>query len=86
MHAGTVHACLGLRHEGRVKSVAFRDGPDRCFHRHDLVRGFQRVIHTKFYFMLAGSDLMSRGLHLIAHLFQRQHDIPPGIFPQIHRT
>ena len=86
VHTGTVHTGLGLRHKSCMKTVTLRNGTDSGFHRHDLVRCLQRIIHGKFYLVLTGSDLVSGGFHLVTHLFQCQYDIPPGIFPQIHRT
>ncbi len=83
MHARTVDAEDGLGQEGGVQSVAFGDGLDHHFERHDVVSGAQGVVVLEINLVLAPGHLMVAGLDLKAHFLQRQAHVAPGVLPHV---
>ena len=86
VHAVAGGAVDGLGHERGVKAVLLRQSLHRQLEGHDDVGGVEGIGVLEVDFVLAGGHLVMAGLHLNAHVLQRQADLPAGALAVVQRA
>ncbi len=69
-----------------MQSVSDRDVFHHKSKRTDVIRRRQHIVVAEIDLVLAGRDLVMRGLDVKAHRFERQHDLAAHVLALVHRT
>ena len=86
MHAGTRHTVNRLRHKGRMKTMAFRNGFDNQLEGFNIVRCMKSICILKVNLMLCRCNFMMGCLDFKSHILKGQYHITSCIFSQIQRA
>src|SRR5256884_5958286 len=84
-HPRAVAAVDRLGHEGRDQTVPDRDGPRDEAEAGPLVGHRQRLGDAEVNLVLAGRDLVVRGLDAELHVLERRHNRSARLLAAVHR-